>query len=199
MITRWRIPPESSCGYARTRRAVDADELEQVAGAVERVALRDALVRLHHVDELRADAHHRVEAFIALWKTIETFRQRNCRSSSLLLPVDLLAAEEDAAADDRRGRPQDLHDRVRDRALAAARLAGQSRRSRRRGSSRSTPSTARTGALTAVLDVQLPHLDQHLSVPTRASARSRGVQSRRRSCRAPAGARSGRPRTAARR
>ena len=58
MITRWRMPPESSCGYALSAPAVDADELEQLACACERAPLVDALVRAHRVDELVADAHH---------------------------------------------------------------------------------------------------------------------------------------------
>ena len=41
--------------------AVDADELEQLARARERPPLVDLLVRAHRVDELVADAHHRVE------------------------------------------------------------------------------------------------------------------------------------------
>ena len=40
---------------------VDADELEQLRRRVERLALRDLLVRLEHVDELVADAGDGVE------------------------------------------------------------------------------------------------------------------------------------------
>ena len=68
------------------RRAVDADELEQLAGARERAPLRDALVRPDHVDELVADAITGLSAFIALWKTIDTLRQRKRRSRSRLMP-----------------------------------------------------------------------------------------------------------------
>ena len=63
--------------------------------------------------------------FIAPWKTIETFRQRNRRSSSVLRREDVLAAEEDAAADDVPGRAQDAQHRARDGRLAAAGLAGE--------------------------------------------------------------------------
>ena len=62
MITRWRIPPESWCGYERRRLPVDADELEQLgrpARAPSRFEM--LLVRAHHVDELVADPHHGVE------------------------------------------------------------------------------------------------------------------------------------------
>ncbi len=41
--------------------AVDADELEQVAGAAKRLRAADPVVRPVHVDELVADAHHRVQ------------------------------------------------------------------------------------------------------------------------------------------
>ena len=66
-----------------------------------------------------------LSAFIALWKTIETLRQRNRRSSFSLLADQVLAAEEDAAAGDVAGRAEDLHHRARDGRLAAAGLAGE--------------------------------------------------------------------------
>ena len=56
--------------------AVDPDEVEQVAGPLQRVALAHALVRFHHVHELVADSHDGLSALIALWNTIETLRQR---------------------------------------------------------------------------------------------------------------------------
>ena len=77
MITRWRMPPESSCGYARDAPPVDADELEQLAGARERLALRSifscACIMSTNWSPTRITG---LSAFIALWKTIETLRQR---------------------------------------------------------------------------------------------------------------------------
>ena len=119
--------------------AVDADELEQVARARERLVLRHALVRAHHVDELVAHAHDRVER---VHRALEDHRDVAPAEPAQLFaaaPDDVLAVEQHAAARDLRGRAQDLHHRVAERALAAAGLAGEAddlagadRRARRR-------------------------------------------------------------------
>ena len=110
----------------RSRAApVDAHEVEQLAGALEGVALRDVLVRLHHVDELVADAHHRVQR---VHRALEDHRDVAPAVLAQLFGLasdEVVAAEEDAAADDLGRRPQHLHDGVRDRRLAAAGLAGE--------------------------------------------------------------------------
>ena len=125
MITRCRMPPESSCGYERVALRVDADHPQQLAGPRERVPLRDPLVRLHHVDELVADPHHRVER---VHRALEDHRDVPPAEAAQLLPAQadqVLALEEDLPARDLRGLAQDLHDRVPGRRLAAAGLAGE--------------------------------------------------------------------------
>ena len=123
ITTRWRMPPDSSCGYARTRPRSIPDHLEQVAGPRERRSLADAVVGLEHVDELVADPHDRVEH---VHRALEDQRDvAPAHLAQLLLghSHEVLAAEQDLAAGDRRRGLQDLQHRVRERALAAARLA----------------------------------------------------------------------------
>ena len=107
---------------------VDAHELEQLAGADERATPFDPLVCPHCVDELVADAHHRIERihralhherYVAPPKPAQLLRR---------FPDQVDALEDDAAVDDARRWTQDLHDRVRDRRLPAARFAGETER-----------------------------------------------------------------------
>ena len=135
MITRCRMPPESSCGNARRRlRSMPTTSSSSPARASD-ARLRDALVRAHHVDELVADAHHRVERVHRALEDHRDVRQRKRRSCSALQLHEILALEEDAAARDVRRRAQDLHDRVRDRASCRSPTRPRARRPRRRGSS----------------------------------------------------------------
>src|SRR5436305_10300682 len=104
---------------------VHADELQQLARAHQRAMLRDALVGLHHVHELVADPHHGVER---VHRALEHHGHVPPAELAQLLGAladEVDALEENAAADDARRRSKDLHDRVRDRALAAAGLPGQ--------------------------------------------------------------------------
>ncbi len=96
---------------------------------------------------------------MALWKTIETLRQRYLRSSSRLAPDEVLAAEEDAAPDDLGRRPEDLHDGVRDRALAAAGLAREPEDLP--GGDREVDAVDRDHV--AVGDAEVAHLDERLA------------------------------------
>ena len=61
MTTRWRMPPESSCGYARSGRLSMPTRSSRSPARASASRFEIALVRAHHVDELVADAHHRVE------------------------------------------------------------------------------------------------------------------------------------------
>ena len=102
--------------------AVDADELEQLACSHERAPAVDALVRAHRVDELVADAHDRVER---VHRALQHDRHVAPAEATQVLGAlleQVLALEQDAAARDPRGRTEDLHDGVRDRALATAGL-----------------------------------------------------------------------------
>ena len=155
---------------------VDADEVEQLAGALERVALRDVLVRAHHVDELVADAHHRVER---VHRALEDHRDVAPAVLAQLLRAlrdQVVAAEEDAAADDLGRRAQHLHDAVRDRRLAAAGLAGEAEDLA--GGDRQVDAVDRDDV--AVGDAEVAHLDERLALGIRrhgGSSRSATVTS----------------------
>jgi hypothetical protein len=102
---------------------VDADEVEQLRGPVQRCALRDALVRAHHVDELVADPHDRVER---VHRALEHHRDVAPAVAAQLLQAlrgEVVAAEQDRAVDHVRRRAEDLHERVRHRRLPATGFA----------------------------------------------------------------------------
>ena len=82
-------------------------------------------MRAHHVHELVADAHHGVERVHRALEDHGDVAPAEAAQLLLALADEVLAAEEDAAADDAAGRAEDLHDRVRDGRLAAAGLAGE--------------------------------------------------------------------------
>ena len=98
MITRCRMPPESSCGYARTRRRSMPTSSSSSPARASAARLRDALVRAHHVDELVADAHDGVER---VHRALEDHRDVPPAVAAQLVAAladEILAAEEDAAA-----------------------------------------------------------------------------------------------------
>jgi len=66
IITRWRMPPESSCGCcaSRRRRLGDVHGVEHVVGAQLRGRGVDALMRPDGFDQLGADRHHRLSEVI---------------------------------------------------------------------------------------------------------------------------------------
>ena len=63
IITRWRMPPENSCGYSSTRlaRVGDADQPEQLDRALAGLRLGDVAVGADRLDELLADLVERVQ------------------------------------------------------------------------------------------------------------------------------------------
>ena len=81
---------------------VDADEVEQLARALRARRCFEmcscARIMSTNWSPTRITG---LSAFIALWKTIETFRQRIAAQLLGLAPDEVVAAEEDAAADDR--------------------------------------------------------------------------------------------------
>ena len=102
---------------------VDPDHLEQRARTHERLLLGDALVRLHHVDELVADPQHRVER---VHRALEDHRDVAPAVLAKLLAAlaeEVLAPEADLAAGHAGRLAEDLQDRVAGRALATAGLA----------------------------------------------------------------------------
>ena len=122
--------------------AVHADELEQLAGANERIAASDALVRAHHVDELVADAHDRVER---VHGALEDHRDvAPAELAQLLRALPRRGPRPGRGCCRRRcsaGGAEDLHDRVRDACSCRIRTRPRARGSPRRRSRRSTPST----------------------------------------------------------
>ena len=99
--------------------------------------------------------------FIALWKTIETLRQRNLRSSFGAQPARSSPRKRMLPADDVRRRAEDLHQRVRDGALAAARLAGEP--DDLAGADRQVDAVDRAhAAFAAVLDLESAQLEERL-------------------------------------
>src|SRR5207247_228558 len=85
----------------------------------------DALVRAHRIHELIADAHDRIERVHRALQDHGHVAPAEPAQLLGALAEQVLALEEDAAARDPRRRTEDLHHRVRDRALAAAGLAGE--------------------------------------------------------------------------
>ena len=63
MHTRWRMPPESWCGYSLSRAfgLGDADRREQVLGELLGEVLRDVEVLADRLGDLLPDLHHRVQ------------------------------------------------------------------------------------------------------------------------------------------
>ena len=102
---------------------VDPDHLEQRGRAHERLLLGDALVRLHHVDELVADPQHRVERVHRALKDHRDVAPAVLAKLLAALAEEVLAPEADLAAGHAGGLAQDLQDRVARRALATAGLA----------------------------------------------------------------------------
>ena len=125
ITTRWRMPPDSSCGYERTRpRSIPTISSRSPARASASGAA-DAVVRLEHVDELVADPHDRVEH---VHRALEDERDVPPADAPQLLlahPDEVLAAEQDLAAGDLGRWLEDLQHGVREGALAAARFAGE--------------------------------------------------------------------------
>src|SRR5262249_31908057 len=110
------------CAHAA---CVDADEIEELAGTPQCALAVDALVRLHRVDELVADAHHRIER---VHRALEHHRDVSppvLAERFAAAAREVLALEEHAAAREAPGRAQNLHRRRGNGALAAPGLTGE--------------------------------------------------------------------------
>ena len=142
---------------------VDPHPLEQVARTGECVALPHRLVRLDHVDELVADPHHRVECAHRALEDHRDVAPAEPAQLLLALPRDVVPPEQDPPTGELAGRPEDLEDRVRGRALAAARLAREP--DGLAGTDREADAVDGTHAPLGkhVIDVELLQLDQDLS------------------------------------
>ncbi len=110
--------------------AIHADELHQLGRARQGVVFRDLPVRLHHVDELVADAHQGVER---VHRALEDHRDVAPAELPHLLLAQLrqvLAAEQHLPARQLRGRAEQLHDRRSRSCSCRSRTRPQGRRSR---------------------------------------------------------------------
>ena len=126
IIARWRIPPDSSCGYARAALLRDADQLEQLAGPLRAPPSRDSPRRSSmRLGDLVADPADRVEGVhraleddadlapaVAPQRVLGLAATRSM-PMSLMLPSTIFAFA-----------GQEPDERQRGRRLAAARLAG---------------------------------------------------------------------------
>ena len=84
IITRWRMPPESSCGYCFSAALGfgDAHGLQHLDGALGAPRRRDELgMRLDRLGQLRADRQHRVERGHRLLEDHGDLGRRACAAS----------------------------------------------------------------------------------------------------------------------
>ena len=93
-LTRWRIPPDSSCGIGADELVVDDDHVEQLADAPGHglAAQRRSAARWRRgtAPSTRTTG---LSEFMLLWKTVEMSRQRSARSSSSASVRDVGAVE----------------------------------------------------------------------------------------------------------
>ena len=147
IITRWRMPPDISCGYCLTRRSGDGmpTRPERLDRPVPGLLLADLLVELDLLGDLVADREDRVQARQRL---LEDHRDVVAADLAHLVDrhrQDLAAVEPDLALDDLGRRDvEQAHDRERGDALAGAGLADDARASGRAPRLNETPSTAGT-------------------------------------------------------
>ena len=125
IITRWRMPPESWCGYSSARRSGfgNAHAPQQLDRARPRVAAPEALVQDQRLGDLPADAHDRIERGHRL---LEHHRDGVAADAAHLgfgKPDQLAAVEPDAAFDPPGRVRHQTHDGERRHALAAAGFA----------------------------------------------------------------------------
>ncbi len=125
IITRWRMPPESRCGYSSMRfSGAGMRTWRSISIAARRAAAAlDAAMADQHLGELRADGEGRVQRGHRL---LEDHRQpvaAQVGQGRLVERQQVAAFEGHAAGDMRSGPRQQAHDRQRRHALAAAGLA----------------------------------------------------------------------------
>ena len=131
IITRWRMPPESWCGYSPSRRAESADayEVEHLARALEGSTPRHIEMAHDVLGDLRADRQHGVEAGHRLLEDHRDAMAAQALHLGLAQGRELTALEADRARGDaagpRRDQPQDRQRRHR---LAAAQFAHDAQR-----------------------------------------------------------------------
>ena len=178
IITRWRMPPENSCGYCRRRARRDADALEQLGDA--RVGVRAGLVQADRLGDLPVDPHHGVER---VHRALEDHRRgppAHVAPARRRAPVQqhhaALGVERDLAARAAEAARQQSEQRERGRGLAAAGLAGQPERLAAAQAEADAVDDRDEAAFLAVDHAQVAHLEQRVAPDRRrAHARSRRV------------------------
>ena len=127
IITRWRWPPESWCGYWRSRASGSGmcTSLEQRQRALAGLGAGDAVVQAEHFGDLAADRVDRVQRAHRL---LEDHRDARCRaaraSRGSRSASDVLASEGDAGRfGDRGALGEQPHDGARGHRLARAAFA----------------------------------------------------------------------------
>ena len=124
IITRWRMPPENSCGYARNLplRVRDADPAHQLKGPLRGLGPADAQVDERALGDLGADPHDRVERAHRLLEDHRHLRAADAVEVGLAQRHQVLAIQQDLAGGDARLRRQHAEDGAQRHALAGARL-----------------------------------------------------------------------------
>src|SRR4051794_4790774 len=123
IITRWRMPPESWCGYSRRRRLRDADEVQHLDGAVLRRAPLDAFMQAQRLAQLAPDRQHRIEAGHRLLEDHADVVAADVAHRALGQRQEIAALKPDRAGDLAGRLGDEAQDRVRGDGLAAAALA----------------------------------------------------------------------------
>ena len=128
IITRWRSPPESSCGILLepALRRADPDQAQQVQHVPAGLRPARPAMQAERLADLEADREGRVERGHRLLEDHPDAVAAHVPHRALVERQQVLALEQDAPALDRRRRHrQQPHDRPRRDALAAARLPDQ--------------------------------------------------------------------------
>ncbi len=125
----------------------DADQLRAARSPASRAAGGEALVRRSTSPICRPTVSTGFSEVIGSWKMYAMSRPRTARSARSLAPTSSVPVQPDRAGDRRALRGQQPGERHRGDALAAAGLADDAEDLARRRASKSTPSTASTGAV----------------------------------------------------
>ena len=147
IITRWRMPPDSSCGYWRTRRAGvgDAHVGEQLARRSprrRRGTCRGALAAVRRSGRRRASAGSASPS--GPGRPSPSSVPHSSRSSPSVRPTSSSPSKRTEPRAHDLGPGQQAHDRTAEHGLARARTRRRCRPPRRARTVRDTPSTART-------------------------------------------------------
>ena len=141
IMTRWRMPPENSCGWSSSRglRVADADQRQQLGRPLARLARAHAGRSSSPSVSCRPIVSTGLSDVIGSWKTMPTSRPRSWRSRSGPAPSTSSPRSRTLPSTRAAGGSRPEHGQHR-HALAAARLADD--RERLAGAtSRSTPAT----------------------------------------------------------